>query len=79
MELNTFVQLFAAQFDNTPDDQFHPELAFRELEEWSSLVALSVIAMVDDEFNVQLDGDDIRNSKTIKDIFTIVKSKMNDV
>lgn len=79
MEISTFVQLFAAQFDDTPDDQFYQELTFRELKEWSSLTALSVIAMVDEEFNVQLDGNDIRSSKTIEDIFNIVKGKMGDV
>ncbi len=77
MELNNFVKLFADQFDDTPNEQFSPEVAFRDIDEWSSLTALSVIAMVDDEFDVQLSGDDIRNSKTIEDVFNTVKNKLN--
>jgi len=36
---------------------------------------LSVIAMVDEEYDVTIKGDDIRNSSTIEDLFNIVKSK----
>ena len=77
MELNDFVALFAAQFDETPNEQFSAGANFREFDEWSSLTALSVIAMVDDEFDVQLNGDDIRNAATIEDIFNTVKSRLD--
>ena len=48
---------------------------FKALDEWSSLVALSIIAMVDEEYDVTIKGDDIRNSKTIEDLFNVVASK----
>jgi acyl carrier protein len=73
--LEEFVDLFAEQFDETDASVFTPETKFRELDEWSSLLALSIIAMVDDEFDVTLKGDDIRNSETIEDLFNLVKSK----
>jgi len=75
MELNEFVQNFASQFEETEATEFKAETAFRDLDEWSSLTSLSIIAMVDEEYNVRLTGDDIRNSKTIEDIYNIVKSK----
>ena len=49
---------------------------FKELDEWSSLIALSVIAMADEEYEVTLKGDDIRNANTVEDLFNTVKSKM---
>lgn len=73
--LDEFVVLFAEQFDETDASVFTPETKFRELDEWSSLLALSIIAMVDDEFDVTLKGDDIRNSESIEDLFNLVKSK----
>lgn len=75
MELNQFIENFAAQFDDTDADVFTSSTDFRALEEWSSLVALSIIAMVDEEYEVKLKGDDIRGSKTIEDLYNIVKSK----
>jgi len=78
MEINGFIEHFAEQFDETNASEFKAETVFKELEEWSSLIALSVIAMVDEEYEVTLKGDDIRNSTTIEDLFNNVKSKQSD-
>lgn len=69
MELNQFVENFAAQFDDTDASVFTPATNFRELDEWSSLIALSIIAMVDEEYDVTLKGDDIRSAVTIQELF----------
>ena len=47
MELNEFIENFAEQFDDTDASEIKADTVFKELDEWSSLVALSVIAMVD--------------------------------
>lgn len=78
MELKTFIENFADQFDETEASVFSAETIFRELEEWSSLIALSIIAMVDEEYDVTLKGDDIKNAKTIEDLFNTVKSKIEE-
>ncbi len=75
MEIQDFIQHFAAQFDETNATEFNTTTEFRKLTEWDSLIAMSVIAMVDEEYNVKLTGDDIRKSKTVKDIFEIVITK----
>ena len=75
MEMTKFIQLFAEQFDDVDASTLTPESNFRDIEEWSSLVALSVIAMVDEEYGVLLKGDDIRQSNTIADLYSNVQSK----
>lgn len=75
MEIKEFIANFADQFDETEASVFTPETKFRELEEWSSLIALSVIAMVDEEYDVTLKGDDMRAAQTIEDLFNTVKAK----
>ena len=72
MDINTFINNFAGQFDDTPADQIKPETIFADLDEWSSLTALSIIAMVDEEYGVTLKGDDIKNAITVRDIFNRV-------
>ena len=52
--LDEFVELFAEQFDDTDASEIQAGTAFHELEEWSSLIGLSVIAMVDEEFDVEV-------------------------
>lgn len=76
MEIKEFIQNFADQFDDTETSVFTPETEFKELEEWSSLTALSVIAMIDEEYDVKIKGDDVRNSQTINDLYEIVKSHL---
>lgn len=76
MELKDFIENFAEQFDDTDSSEIKAETVFKELDEWSSLIALSVIAMVDEEYDVTIKGDDIRNSNTVEDLFNVVKSKV---
>jgi acyl carrier protein len=75
MEMKNFIRLFAEQFDDVDASTLTPETNFREIQDWSSLVALSVIVMVDEEFGVLLKGDDIRDSKTISDLFSKIETK----
>ena len=73
--MEKFIKHFAAQFDDTEASELTSTTVFKELEEWSSLLALSVIAMVDEEYGAKIKGEDIRNSKTIEDLYKIVTSK----
>lgn len=75
MEINEFIQNLADQFEDTDTNAFTPETAFHDLDEYSSLIALSIIAMVDEEYDVTLKGDDMRTAVTIQDLFNIIKSK----
>ena len=75
MEQSTFLENFKSILDDTDVSLITLDTIFRELTEWSSLTALSLIAMVDEEYSVKLTGDDIKSSKSLNDIFNIVKSK----
>lgn len=75
MDLKGFIENFASQFDDTDTYEIKADTKFRELEEWSSLTALSIIAMVDDEYEVQLKGNDMRAAVTVEDLYNVVKSK----
>ena len=66
MEIKDFIENFAEQFDDTTVEMLGAGTKFRELDEWSSLIALSVIAMV---------GEDIRSSQTISDLFNRIMDK----
>lgn len=74
--LEEFVALFAEQFDETDASEITATTVFHELEEWSSLIGLSVIAMVDEEFDVALKGDDVKNAVTVEDLYKNVIAKL---
>lgn len=75
MQKEKFVQNFANQFDDTDSSEITLETVFKELEEWSSLTALSIIAMCDEEYSVKISGDDIKNTRTVGDFFQLVISR----
>lgn len=75
MDTKEFSKNFAEQFEDADPSAIKMETRFRDIEGWSSLAALSIIAMVDEVYGKKLTGDDIRKSVTIQDIYFIVKSK----
>lgn len=74
--LEEFVTLFAEQFDETDLNEINATTVFHELEEWSSLIGLSIIAMVDEEFDIALKGADIRNAITVEDLYNNICNKI---
>ena len=76
MELQDFIQNFADQFDDLDAATLSGNTEFKELDEWNSLVALSVIAMIDEEYEVTVKGNDITGAKTIEDLFNIVNERV---
>lgn len=75
MTLDEFVSAFAAEFEETPENQFKADTEFKTLEEWGSLTALSIISMVDEQMDKTITGADIRASKTIEDLYNLANSK----
>ncbi len=77
MEINEFVAHFAEQFDETDAAVFTPELVFRELEEWSSFLALAIMAMIKSEYDVAISADEMRNANTIQELFDTVQKHLS--
>lgn len=76
MEINKFIENFADQFDDVDRDSLTPETAFRGLDGWSSLVALMVITMIDEEYEVTITGDEMKKQNTIGELYKLVASKL---
>lgn len=75
MDINEFVNKFAGEFEDTASDLFSPQTPFKELEEWSSFLALSIMAMVEENYEVELTAADINGSNTLQDLYDIIKSR----
>ena len=74
--LEEFVALFAEQFDETDANEIQASTVFHDLDEYSSLIGLSIIAMVDEEFDIALKGEDVRNAVTVEDLYNTVFRKI---
>ena len=75
MKIELFISSFEELFDELVDGPITTETEFKELDDWDSLVALSLIAMVDELYGLKLNGDDIRHSNTIAELFLLISQK----
>ena len=74
MEIKDFIEKFEDVFEDTDISTLEPETNFRELDEWTSMIALSTMAMISEEYDVELTADEMRNANTFEDLFNTVKS-----
>ncbi len=75
MKESDFVENFASQFEDVNPSVVTMETNFRNVEGWSSFTALSIIAMVDELYNVKITGNDIKNAKTVRELFNLVQER----
>ena len=75
MEIQDFIQHFAEQLEDTDINNLSPETSFRDLDEWSSIIGLSIILMIDEEYCITIGADEMKMAQTIEELFNIVKSK----
>ena len=75
MELETFIDNLKEIYEDADPDTIKPEVKFREIEGYSSLIAFLIIGMVDEEYQLTLTGDEVRRAETVDDIFKLLKSK----
>lgn len=76
MEIKDFLSKFVDVFEDTDVSTLQPDTKLRELDEWTSMIALSTMAMVCDEYDVELTADEMRNATTFQDLFDTVKSHL---
>ncbi|CAG9888833.1 putative acyl carrier protein [Bacteroides ovatus] len=75
MELKEFIDSFIEQFDDTEASEITSDTKFKDLDEWSSLIAMGVIALVRTQYGKTVTGKEIRACETVKDLFELVLSK----
>lgn len=72
MDINTFIEKFAEAIEIEDPSTTTPETEFRNMDEWDSLTYLSVIAFLDEEFDLQIENAEFKKLKTVQDIFNKV-------
>lgn len=71
--MKDFISNFCDILEETDPSTITETTIFKDLDEWSSLVALSLIAMVDENYDVTIGADDIRNANTLADLYNTIK------
>lgn len=75
MNFDAFIEKIAVLFEETPATELTPETRYKELPDWTSLVALSLIVLAFNEFEATISGDDIEAAQTLGELFERVKKE----
>ncbi|HRE41338.1 MAG TPA: acyl carrier protein [Ignavibacteria bacterium] len=67
-------EVIKESFSLSPENQ-KDEIKFTELEDWDSLAHMFFVTKIEENFNVNFDGEEIANIKTISDLKKILTSK----
>ena len=76
MEIKDFIEKFEDVYEDTDISTLRSDTPFRELDEWTSMIALSTMAMVSEEYDVELTADEMRRANTFQELYDTVKSHM---
>ncbi len=73
--LEEFLELFCDELDHTDPSKITSSTDFKNIGEWDSLLALSIISMIDEEFEILLTGNDMLNSTSLADLYELIRTK----
>lgn len=75
MELKDFIADFADQFDDTDASEITPDCEFHNLEEWSSLIGMGILAMAKLNYGKVISSAELKNCTTVEDVFNLINNK----
>ena len=75
MKLKEFVEEITEVFDDVDNLELTPDTYYKELDEYSSLTTLSIIAFADEHFGVIITGKEVRETETLEDLYNLICSK----
>lgn len=75
MELNDLIAAFADQFDDTDASEIQASTVFHDLDEWSSLIGMGVIALAKTQYGKTITGAEIKECVTVEDLYNLINNK----
>lgn len=74
MNIEILMQKIKEEFDQINFENLNPDTVFLEIEGWNSLYSLMLMALVSTEFNVELSGQQLKNIRTVQDLYNELAS-----
>ena len=71
--MEKFIEQFAEALEREGEIKIEDE--FRNYDEWSSIAYLSVIALMDEEYDTQIEEAEFKKLRTVQDIYDACTKK----
>lgn len=75
MDKNVFLANFAESFDDTDPNEIQFDTKFHDLDEWSSLIGMTVLAMAKVNYNKTISGEELKKCVTVEDVYNLINNK----
>ncbi len=76
IQINDFIGALEEEFEDVAAGSISPDTKFRELEGWSSMMALIIIARIDSDYNVTISAEELATTHTVQDLFALIQQKV---
>ena len=76
LTIDKFIDQIVEEFPDIERDNLQPDMKFKDHVEWDSINALVLIAMINVEYDVTINADELINAETINDVFNVIKGKV---
>jgi len=74
MTIDEFVERVQGEFPDTPAEKITADTNYKELDEWGSLCSLSLISMIEEEYDKLITGANVRACNSVKELWEFVES-----
>ena len=75
MNIQDLLDLFNSVVNQEGKAEILPTTEFKELEEWSSLTAFTLVEEIGAKYNIRIRGIELRRCTTIEDLLELLNSK----
>jgi acyl carrier protein len=75
MDKKEFLACFADQFEDTDPNEIQLSTKFHDLDEWSSLVGMMLIAMAKVNYNKDISAMELKMCSTVEDVYNLINNK----
>ena len=76
LNINTFLSFLMSELDIKEESFLDPSSVLLELEYWDSLKVMTLLAVCDETYNIELDPDELDDCKTTEDLYKLVKKSV---
>lgn len=73
--MEEFIKNFYDILEDTEIDEVNKNTEFKNLDDWDSMTALMLIAMVDEKYEKQINGEDIEECVTLEQLYSRIQLK----
>lgn len=74
MTIEEFVEKVQGELQDTPAEKITADTNYKELDEWGSLTSLSLISMIEEEYDKLITGADVRARNSVRELWEYVES-----